>query len=262
MKSSLSAIQERRIKICSIIQEQGSASVEYLAKALQVTTVTIRRDLDALVEDRQLARTYGGAKRLSEEEESANDVYVPQSTNPVATVQTQRALAKAAADLIGEDMVLVNSSSTASYVVEYLGNKPVTVISNNIRMLSRRISPNTILLMTGGQVIPGRNSLGGLYAMDILRKNYATKCIIGVCGISIKGGLTSPVLEESIINELMISQTTGTVIIIASSDKIGCDDHFRICDLSRVNVLVTDSGITEKDRKSFEALGIRVVIAE
>lgn len=144
-------------------------------------------------------------------------------------------------------------------MVEYIDDLPVTIISNNARLLSRNINPNTILLMTGGQILPGRSSLSGPYAVDILRRNYASKCIIGVRGISFSGGVTSPLLEESIINQAMIEQTTGSVIIIAASYKIGREDSFHICGLDKVDILVTDSHIRDKDRITIENMGIRVI---
>ena len=263
MKNSLYAITERRNQILAIINEHNEVTVDFLATLLNVTAVTIRRDLDTLASEQKISRIFGGAKKLHSAQDGA----------PAPSIQTndqftdydvqKRQIAYAAANLLNEeDVVLINSSSTASYVVEYLGNKSITVISNNTNILSRKLNPLTILLMTGGQILPGRDSFSGTYALETLRKNYATKCIIGICGISIKGGLTSPVLEESIINQTMISQTTGTVIAIASSEKIGRDDSFYICDISEIDVLVTDEGITDTDRREFERNGIKVVIAK
>lgn len=264
MKNSLYAINERRDKIISIINEHKEVTVEYLAQLLDVTTVTIRRDLDFLASEQKLTRIFGGAKKIPTKptaSEQKNEL-VTAYTEPTGSVIKKRQIARAAADLLlTDDVVLINSSSTASYVVEYLDDKAVTVISNNTNILSRKIKPNTILLMTGGQVLPGRDSLSGTYAIEILRKNYSTKCVIGVCGISIKGGLTSPVLEESIINQVMVAQTTGMVIAIASSDKIGRDDSFYICDVSKIDVLVTDDGISQADKKEFENAGIKVIVA-
>lgn len=264
MKNTLYAINERRNKILSIVNDHKEVTVEYLAQLLDVTTVTIRRDLDFLASEQKIARIFGGAKKLMPEQTSAASSHEAKTVDAdlANSILHKRRIARAASDLlIPDDVILINSSSTASYVVEYLNDKAVTIISNNTNILSRKISPNTILLMTGGQVLPGRDSLSGTYAIETLKKNYSTKCVIGVCGISIKGGLTSPVLEESIINQMMVAQTTGMVIAIASSDKIGRDDSFYICDVSKVDVLVTDDGIHEADKKEFEQIGIKVIVA-
>lgn len=254
MKNTMSAINERRNHIISFIDTNRTVSVNELAEALGVTNVTIRKDLDALALDGRIERTFGGAKKIC----------IPPANDGTASsnlyVARQRALAEAAASFIKRDeIILINSSTTASYVVEYIDDTPVTIISNNARLLSRAINPHTILLMTGGQILPGRSSLSGPYAVDILNRNHAAKCIIGVRGISISGGITSPMLEESIINQTMIRQTTGSVIVIAASYKIGRDDSFCICGLDKVDILVTDSQITEKDKAAFENLGIQVV---
>lgn len=264
MKNTLYAINERRNKILSIINDHGEVTVEYLAQLLDVTSVTVRRDLDFLASEQKIARIFGGAKKMIPEPKVPDPQDLTETTDnePAGLIMQKRRIARAAADLlVPDDVVLINSSSTASYVVEYLSNKAVTIISNNTNILSRKMNPNTILLMTGGQVLPGRDSLSGTYAIETLKKNHSTKCIIGVCGISIRGGLTSPVLEESIINQMMVAQTTGTVIAIASSDRIGRDDSFYICDVSKVDILVTDDKIHEADKIEFERTGIKVVVA-
>ncbi|MCA5960548.1 DeoR/GlpR family DNA-binding transcription regulator [Blautia sp. RD014234] len=254
MKNTITAINERRDQIISLIDTNRTISVNELAKILNVTSVTIRKASGC---------TGSGGKNRTHLRRREK-IYDPPAVDGTAasnlSITRQRALARAAADLIKKDeVVLINSSTTASYVVEYIDDLPVTIISNNARLLSRNINPNTILLMTGGQILPGRSSLSGPYAVDILRRNYASKCIIGVRGISFSGGVTSPLLEESIINQAMIEQTTGSVIIIAASYKIGREDSFHICGLDKVDILVTDSHIRDKDRITIENMGIRVI---
>lgn len=266
MKNTLYEINERRNSILSLINEQGDVTVETLSQILGVTNVTIRRDLDFLASSQKITRVFGGAKKLLPTHAAIELKTKPEIRNAniesADPILQKKSLACAASDLlVADDVVLINSSTTASYVVEYLDNKTITVISNNINILSRKMNPNTILLMTGGQVLPGRDSLSGTYALETLKKNRSTKCIIGVSGISIKGGLTSPVLEESIINKIMVSQTAGMVIAIASSDKIGLDASFHVCDVSKIDILVTDDGITEDYKKEFEKIGIKVIIA-
>lgn len=68
MKNTLYAINERRNKILSIVNDHKEVTVEYLAQLLNVTTVTIRRDLDFLASEQKIARIFGGAKKISPEQ--------------------------------------------------------------------------------------------------------------------------------------------------------------------------------------------------
>lgn len=255
MKNTLNEIHERRDKILSYINERTEVTVDELATIMQVTKVTIRKDLAALESLQKIERCFGGARNIN--------AYNADSLSDADTSRLKKSIAKATANLIShDDVVLVNSSTTASYVIEYLNEKAVTIISNNTNLINRHMNPNTILILTGGQFIPGRSSLSGTYAKDIISMNHATKCVIGVRGISISSGITSPVLAESSINRLMLEQTIGTRIAIASSDKIGKNDSFHICDLSMIDVLVTDSGISAEDIDLFKNHGLQVIIAE
>lgn len=258
MRNSLDVIQERKERILEYINSRHKATVNELALLLNVTKVTVRKDLDELADEQKIRRSFGGAESLRPETAEKSLVHTHNSLGRI------RALAKKAASLLDmDDVVLINSSTTASYAVEYIGDKSMTVISNNTEILLRKRSPNTILLMTGGQAFPGRYSLSGAYAIDILKRNHATKCIIGVRGISLDSGITSSVLEEATINRLMVTQTTpGGVIVVAPSKRIGRNDSFPICGLSMVNTFVTDAGIRQADLEKFEKAGIKVVIAE
>lgn len=254
MKNSITSINNRRKKILSLIEANQNLTVNELATFLNVTTVTIRKDLDVLASEGRLIRTYGGAKLSYHASNTTIQKQSHRSTNH------QRILAKKAAEFINQDeVILINSSKTASYIVEYTNGIPVTVISNNTRLLSRSVDPNTILILSGGQLLTGRSSLSGPYAVDILSRSCASKCFLGVRGISITGGITSSLLEESIINQTMIKQTTGPVIVVAASYKIGRDDSFRICDINKIDILITDEKIRESDRAAFEEIGIKVI---
>lgn len=258
MKNSLEVIQDRRDRIMAYVNNRQKATVNELSSMLNVTSVTIRKDLDDLAMEKKIKRCFGGAERLSDEMGSEEHVDLQNST------VRKRALAKRAAELLDpDDVVLINSSTTVSYVVEYVGDKPMTIISNNTDLIIRKRNPNTILLMTGGQLLPGRSSMSGAYAIDILKRNHATKCVIGVRGISFTSGITSSVLEEATINRLMVSQTVqGGVIVAAPSMRIGRNDSFPICGLDQVSTLITDAGIRPLDKDRFEDMGIQVIVVD
>lgn len=257
MKNTVAEIEERRKRILSIIESRETAGTKELASALNVTGVTIRKDLDELAEAGRVKRIFGGARRLS----SLAPTVVKNSDEDDLTRQ-RRALARAAAQTIKQDeVILLNSSSTVSYLLEYTNDIPITIISNNASAFLRKISQNTLLILTGGQILSGRNSMTGPYAIETIKRNYVSKCILGVRGISVKGGITSAVLEEATINKTMIEQTSGPVIVVAASNKIGRDDSFRICGLNEIDYFVTDNAISETDRADFERNGVHVIIA-
>ena len=254
MKNSLKNIQERQQRILEYINQTGHAEVETLSKHFQVSSVTVRRDLDNLAKNGQIIRNFGGARKLLEE-------MPPYSSASSSTSQeaTRRALAQAAASMIeNDDIVLINSSLTASYVLEYLDNKQVNIVTNNISTLIRKRGPNTTLIITGGQATDGHASLTGPYTTNALSNIVASKCILGVRGIHAEEGITSQVLEESYINQLMIRQTNGNVIIVADSSKIGKKNSFFSGDIHSISNLITTSDAKPNDIEELQNAGVQI----
>lgn len=258
MRNSLKNIQERQQQILEYINQMGHAEIDDLSSRFKISAVTARRDLDTLAKDGRIVRNFGGARKLPSEG-------IPQPNSlPSAEPSWEairRTIAKAAADLIeNDDIVLINSSITASYVLEYLENKHVTIVTNNIYSLVRQRMPNTTLIITGGQAGDGKASLTGPYTTDALSNIIANKCILGVRGIHATEGITSQVLEESYINQLMIRQTNGKVIIVADSSKIGKKNSFFSGDINSISNLITTPGADPQDLEELRNVGIAIDI--
>ena len=116
MKNSLKNIENRKNEILIYINQHDFADVDTLTTRFGVSRVTIRKDLDQMAKEGLITRTYGGASKIN-----SPSLITIQNTNNIASSLelTERKIAKAAADMIEEnDIVLINSSLTASYVIE------------------------------------------------------------------------------------------------------------------------------------------------
>jgi DeoR/GlpR family transcriptional regulator of sugar metabolism len=97
--------------------------------------------------------------------------------------------------------------------------------------------------------------------MDNLSQVYATKCILGVDGISARHGCTVPSNAEAEVIRQMIKQTKGEIIVVADHSKWGVVSNFQIAALDEINKLITDA---EFDRSAFESLemhGVQILVA-
>ena len=256
MKNSLRNIENRRNEILAYINQHEFVDVEALTQCFSVSPVTIRKDLDQLAKDGLITRTYGGAEKL---QAPAPETAAAPEDEVTPLELTERSIARAAAEMIQDnDIVLVNSSLTASYVIEYLGNKRVTIVTNSLYVLERKRNPNTTLILTGGQVTEGRHSLTGMYTENTMTDIIGTKCIIGVRGISVASGITSQFPDEAAVNRLLIEHTSQQVIVVADSRKIGVRDSFASSDIRSVHHLITDSAASAADLAKIEKTGVTV----
>lgn len=248
---------ERRRTILDILQSEGSVRVSELSHLLNVSEITIRRDLELLEKKGYLEKTFGGAilyRRLELEPLFSEKDHI--------NIDAKRAIAAAAANLVdGNETILINSGSTTLRIFRNLINKDnLTVITNNIGATLESQGLGLNLIITGGQYREQSNSLTGPIAIQNIQKVFADKCFIGVDGISIKQGLTTPILEEAEIARAMIGQTRKQVIVVADSSKLGVVSNYLSANIQDINTLVTSTGIDSDFRSELIKLNINVII--
>ena len=255
MKNSRAAIQSRQNEIMQLLKKQGKMPVSLLAERLGVTETTIRRDLVQMESSGFIRRSFGNAE-LS----AVDDMRQIEPTNIEDEKElTRRKIARKAAEYVEDgDVIFINSSGTASLILEYLAGKNVTILTNNARVISRPHGPNVHLLLVGGEVYGKKQSLIGQFALDTIGRVAATKCFMGVSGISADGGLTSVILPETQINILMLQQCRGPRIVVADSSKVGIVQNYFSGNLSDITHLITDSGADSRSLQDIIQAGIIV----
>ncbi len=248
---------DRQTRIRKIVEEKGVAKVVDLSKKFNVTELTIRRDLDVLEKQGVLDRTHGGAILRHR-----------MKTEPLYTEKDQ--INRLEKELIGKavnrvvepgDTLLINTGSTTSQVLRHLTGKQLRVITSNANALLEVTNPDIELILTGGIFRRESNSMIGFFTHTVLDQACGSKAIIGVDGLSIKFGLTTPIQQEAEVTRLMIERTQGPVVVVTDHSKIGVVSNFVTAPIKKIDVLITDAGIKPDFKKMLEDLGIKVIIA-
>lgn len=261
MKNSRRAIVERQNRILEYLKTHNHASVQDISAALGASPATIRRDIVALKKSGDVQKELGSASLSLQVKPGFDDVRY-QMTN----VSEKEAIAQQAAKLIQDgDTVFMNASSTAQRILKYLGDKHVNIITNNVRSLTEQRGAHTELIITGGEAgnqggETAKLSLTGEYALDTIGKITATKCILGVSGISAEGGLTSIAVKEPPVNRAMMRRCTGDIIIVVDHRKIGVTHNFHFAGISDVTCVVTDSGSDINELESIRMQDVDVIV--
>ena len=106
------------------------------------------------------------------------------------------------------------------------------------------------------------DSCVGDFATQALRRVFAGRSFIGVEGVSLRSGLTTPAAPEAEIARVMIEQTRGAVIVVADSSKVGTVAEFSIAPIDAAAILVTDDGLDGEYRADLASAGVEVMIAD
>ena len=245
----------RQERIIELIQRDGHVRVLDLSKLLNVSEITIRRDLAMLEKKNLLERTHGGAI-------STHRIYkeVNYNSRSDLELESKDSIGKLAAELINNgDTVFINGGSTTYHVFRYIKSENVKIITTNPGSIGQIERPDIELILAGGLYHPQSNSFYGGFTNEILNQVNANKTIIGVHGISCLYGLTTPMQYAAETTRLMIDRTRGDVIVVADHSKIGLVSDYVTCPTSRINTLITDRFPDEEYRKDFEELGIKVI---
>ncbi len=247
---------ERREKVVEIVSAEGSIRVGDLARKLDVSEITIRRDLDYLQSRGKLERTHGGAvsnSRLRVE----SDFRQKRQTRQLI----KQRLAKAVAGLLeGRDHIFVNSGTTMLEVLCEISALELHIYTNNGAHDQRISYGSADLTYLGGNLRQQSHALVGPLTMLSLSHIFADKCILGVDGFSLAGGLTSPNMMEAEVTRTMIERTRGEVILVADHSKIGVMSSFFIAEAQRIDTLVVDDGISPEYLHELQQSDIKVLV--
>jgi len=261
MKNKKGVIANRKQAILQKLQTQREVSVDALAEELKVSQVTIRRDLENFEKRGFVERFYGGAKLI--EGRVSNDPSQDYLNSDGGGVNYRRAIAREAASLVEEgDIVFINSSRTAVMITEFISMKHVDVITNNGNSLFSRHGTGVNLILTGGAVSDIKNSMVGDFALNTIRKVNATKCFIGVSGLTENGDVCTAILQETMINSLMIDKTSGIKILLADHTRIGKTNNFIIANISQFTHLITDELADDEILKKLSNNGLIIIKAK
>ena len=248
----------RQKRIVELIQRDGYVRVLDLSRSLNVSEITIRRDLALLEKLDYLERTHGGA--ISTKRVYKETSYGSRSDEEL---ENKDSIAKLAAGLINEgDTIFINGGSTTFHIFRYIDKATVKIVTTNAGCIGQISNPEVELVLAGGLYHPQSNAFYGGFTNDIINQVNANKAILGVHGISCRYGLTTPMQYAAETTRLMMNRTIGEIIVVADHRKIGLVSDYVTAPANMISTLITDWCIDKKYLKDFEDLGITVIQTE
>jgi DeoR/GlpR family transcriptional regulator of sugar metabolism len=242
-----------------MIREDGHAKVADLSRIFKVTEVTIRQDLERLEQEGLIRREHGGAI-LNLQRDGIEELQLVNQQN----MEAKRVIAAEAVKLIHDgDVIILDSGSTTTEIAKLLkGYHNLQVITNalNIAMILGKES-GISLNVTGGEFKSPTLSLTGEKAAQFFDGIHADKVFLATAGISLKAGLTYPSLSDLVVKKAMID-SADTVYLVADSSKIGKSSFASLGAVSMIDYIITDSNITEADKKVLVDFELNHIIAE
>lgn len=249
-------LKDRHVRMLEVLGEHSEVSVVELSRIASVSEMTVRRDLDELERQGLLKRVHGGATRV-----------VSRSYEPAYALRAGRGIeaktriGQRAAELVTEgETLVIDVGSTALALAAALGDIAVTVVTPSLRVANLLADkPSIRLILAGGVVRPGEQSLVGPLAERTFEDLRCDTAFVGIGGIEIAAGLTEYNLEDANIKRAALNSCRRCVVL-ADASKLGSVAFARVCPLERVHVLVTDES-EDSVLQPYRDRGIEVLTA-
>ncbi|MFG1876566.1 DeoR/GlpR family DNA-binding transcription regulator [Sphaerisporangium sp. NPDC049003] len=250
---------ERWNALLELLAQHGRLTVEEAAETLEVSTATIRRDFDELSQQQMLMRTRGGAV-------AQNVSYdLPLRYKTARHAGEKQRIAEAAAELVAPGAVVgMNGGTTTSEVARTLALRAepgarLTVVTNALNIAAElTVRQNVKLVVTGGVARPQSYELIGPLASGVLEQVTLDIAFLGVDGIDAVAGASAHHEGEAGVNNLLIGRA-ARVVAVADASKAGRRAFAKICAIDRIDMLITDAGLSDAAAEAFTEAGVEVV---
>lgn len=252
--------KERRAIILQQISKKNSISISELKEIFNVSEVTLRKDLNAMHNARQVIRTRGGAMKIPDIDKGSD---IPISTKKFDNVREKEGIGKLAATLINEgETILLDSGTTTLEIARNLQRfKHLTIVTNamNIALELQKYERFTVILL-GGHIRPTSLSTVGPIAEANIKSLFCDKLFLGVDSFSVSTGVSTPNMEEANLNQTMISMAKE---VIAVFDYTKCQKRSfaHICSLEDLDAIVSDRRFPSRLKPEIKKAGVQLHIA-
>jgi DeoR/GlpR family transcriptional regulator of sugar metabolism len=258
--------EQRRNLILDEVRRRGGVRVNELTRKLGVSDMTVRRDLDALARQGVVEKVHGGAVPVVEA--STHEPGFEAKSGLELTAKED--IARTAAGLVAPGTAIALSGGTTTYALAHqLTDVPdLTVVTNSVRVAdvfhsAQRVSGQrqgaATVVLTGGVRTPS-DSLVGPVADQAIAALHFDVLFLGVHGISVEAGLSTPNLAEAETNRRLV-QSARRVVVIADHTKWGTVGLSSFATLDQVDTWVTDAGLPAEAREEMAEHPTRLLVA-
>lgn len=248
---------ERRARILELVTSEGFCTIAEMARSLDVSEMTVRRDVSRLETQQRLRRVHGGVTVLPGEVLNSSDFAV-QST---VMVEEKRAIARAAVSLLEPGATIGVDSGTTTYQLALVlpENLNLTVASHSLPVLSA-LSPGKGLRVIGigGQLHPVTQDFSGMATHDAIANLHLSLLFLTTMGLTERGVFCASDHEALVKRKLV--EVSERVVLLADSTKLASSAMIRVCSLADIDCVIMDDGIGEESREMLAGNDVELIV--
>lgn len=255
---------ERERAILELLQLRGFISFRELAKQVDASAATLRRDLERMDSAGRIHRVRGGVEGVDRKAGGSVDythlLGTPFIENITLHRKQKERIGRAAAALCPPgSAVMIDGGSTTLQMCRHFEGKALQVLTNSLHIVNALLPQSgTRVLVPGGTVFREQNIILSAAGDDAMPRFHAPKLFMGAAAVGAQGVMQADVIL--VAAERRLIERAEEVILLVDSSKFQGSGNV-VCELEDVDVVVTDQGISKRDKAMLKAAGIQVIIA-
>ncbi|MDA8195100.1 MAG: DeoR/GlpR family DNA-binding transcription regulator [Thermaerobacter sp.] len=245
----------RRQKILDMAIQHDSVRVDDLAQIFNVSTETIRRDLDRMAAEGLLVRTHGGA--ILQFESEAQRSYAQREV--LRSDAKQRMAVAAITKLPTAGSVLIDAGTTTTAIAERMPNNPhLNIVTNALTVVYALAKNRSQAQLLGGTVRWESFAAVGPRTIMQLHDMTFDVAFIGCNSMDVHGFYTA--IEEEALSKAAMARQSRTVILVADGAKFRTPDFARIGSWDMIHSLITDGPVPLNILSTLHAKSVELVL--
>jgi DeoR/GlpR family transcriptional regulator of sugar metabolism len=252
--------EQRHQEILRLLRREGVLSIRSLTDYMNVSHMTVRRDITALEDAGQVVSVQGGVRLAdwTSQEPPREREFRAQLELP-----RKQAIAELAAQSVEDDMVLfLDAGTTCQSVVPFLGaRKNLTVVTNDFYVVTSLFAyPNIETIHTGGVVDVSSASSSGRIAADSIKMINIDLFFLSTGTWNMSRGVTTPSMDKVEV-KLAAMAAASSCFLLADSTKFGTYAKFKVTPIEGLDAVVTDEELPHEIQDNIRDLGVSVHVA-
>ena len=249
--------QDRHELVCELVQQTGRVKVGDLAARMDVSEMTVRRDLEELEDRGVLTRVHGGAVS------NVSRSYEPGfAARRLQHVDAKKRIGQAVAELVRDGETLILDAGTTTLEVAYAlpSDRRLRVLALSLFVADAVADmPNVTLMIPGGVVRRHERSfIGGLTTATFANLQFDT-VILTSGGVDAVAGVTEYEFDDS-ETKIAALRSAKRIIVTVDSSKLGAVAFVRLCPIDAVDVVVTDRAAPSETVEAIRRAGVQVIV--
>ncbi len=254
---------DRHKYILELLKLHSFSNVQELSQGLEVSHMTVRRDLEELAEQNKVKILHGSIILHPEMTNQSNDKpYSIITEESIHREEKQKIGILAASCVEPGDTIIIDYGSTAEYFAKNLPSDiPLTILSYSLNIISDITNKdNCTLIFTGGLFHKNTLSFESPEGLEMIKNFRANKAFVTASGIDHKFGATCSNYYERPTKKALMQSSMKKILLVDSS-KFGLIRSDYFADLNEFDEIITDKGLPDEYRNIIQSLGITLRIA-